>query len=75
MNAFITGSHAYGTPNKDSDVDLVVRMSKATLKKLHELSGIKEGEPLRFGNLNLIACTNDLEMAVWKVGTAIFLSE
>lgn len=24
MNAFITGSHAYGTPREDSDIDLVV---------------------------------------------------
>ena len=27
MNSFITGSRCYGTPNKDSDIDLVLRVS------------------------------------------------
>jgi predicted nucleotidyltransferase len=30
MNAFITGSHAYGKPNEKSDVDLVIQCDEET---------------------------------------------
>ncbi len=29
FNAFLTGSHAYGTPHKDSDIDLAILVSEA----------------------------------------------
>lgn len=34
MNAFITGSRAYGRPTRASDVDLVILCSEATLRIL-----------------------------------------
>lgn len=69
MNAFLTGSQVYGKPTKESDVDLVVTVDFGTYKKLHSLAGVEDGETIRFGKLNLILCLDDLEAAVWKVGT------
>lgn len=69
MNAFITGSHAYGKPNKESDVDLVIRVNRSTATILRKLAGTKNNN-LRFGKLNLILCENDLEAAMWRFGTA-----
>lgn len=37
MKAFITGSHAYGTPNSNSDVDLVILVGHADLEDLEKL--------------------------------------
>ncbi len=34
--AFVTGSHAYGTPNVKSDIDLVVLVSPADHRRLRE---------------------------------------
>lgn len=67
MNAFITGSRAYGKPGVHSDVDLVVRVDQITYEKLLALNGGKE--PILFGELNLILCRTDEEWAVWKLGT------
>jgi Nucleotidyltransferase domain len=36
FRAFITGSHAYGIPHKDSDVDLVVFVTTEHLRKLQK---------------------------------------
>lgn len=36
--AFLTGSHAYGTPTEDSDVDLVVLCSEADANILRRLA-------------------------------------
>lgn len=66
-NSFITGSHAYGTPDESSDLDLVVRVDLITADKIKALAGGKV--PIRFGGLNLILATTDAEWAVWKVGT------
>lgn len=35
-NAFLTGSRAYGVPHKDSDIDIVLRMSEEDALKLYE---------------------------------------
>lgn len=32
-SAFVVGSHAYGTPRKDSDIDLVIHIDASTLPK------------------------------------------
>jgi predicted nucleotidyltransferase len=67
MNAFITGSRAYGTPRRNSDIDLVIRCDEATADLLKSLSD--EEDLVVFRNLNLILCTSDEDFAVWKHGT------
>lgn len=74
MLAFITGSRAYGTVKPSSDIDLVIRCDDTTKKLLQKLSdkiASVQGEQLtiRFGKLNVIACTTDEEFAVWRIGT------
>jgi hypothetical protein len=74
----VTGSHAYGTPREDSDIDLVVFVSPADMKKLIGLESGADAERygslaqvfLRFGNLNLICVDNDTDYDVWLKGTA-----
>lgn len=61
--AFVTGSHIYGSPKPESDVDLVVLCSQKTKEKLLELSGGKY--PIRFGNLNIIAAGSEEEYKAW----------
>lgn len=74
MNAFITGSHAYGEPHADSDVDLVIRADVDDMSLLRELSGCRQG-PIRFGQLNLIVCTNDELFTAWQKGTEQLMAE
>lgn len=76
MNAFLTGSHVYGTPHDESDVDLVVRIDQKTYDKLCELAGVPHNHrPLRFGDLNLVVCLDDAEYAAWKAGTETLLED
>ena len=65
MNAFITGSHAYGTPKEDSDIDLAVLVSEenASLLWAH---GINEAGSIRFGKLNMVVFYNDENFYRWK---------
>lgn len=74
MNAFLTGSREYGEPNSKSDIDLVVLMDEPTAIKIRKLAGAIKGNPIRFGSLNLIICTDDLTFSVWKVGTSAILT-
>ena len=79
--AFITGSHAYGTPTEESDVDLVVPCSAKTALRLIELLETEAEEtaryftgrtPLvtfRFGRLQLILAATPESYDVWKKGT------
>jgi predicted nucleotidyltransferase len=69
MRAFITGSHAYGRPTEKSDVDLVILVSKKTANALRSLCELDRGPACRFGDLNLILCTTEVEFAVWELGT------
>jgi predicted nucleotidyltransferase len=81
VESFLTGSHAYGTPTTESDVDLVVLMSKEDADKLQSLCDKNQSHPedenyitaggmsLRFGKLNLIVCTNRLYFEIWRAGT------
>ena len=66
MKSFLTGSHVYGKPTKDSDIDLVVRISLKDEERLIKLSD-NQGLPIRFGNLNLIAATTDEDFAGWSL--------
>jgi len=72
VNAFITGSHAYGAPRSNSDVDLVVLVDADTQCLLQRESG--DG-PIRFGRLNLIAVTSERLFAAWKLGTEQLIEE
>jgi hypothetical protein len=79
---FVTGSHAYGTPRLDSDIDLVVYGSMHTLDALatqHESARPKHpGEQyhdmlrsgcLYFGRLNLIFITDTKLFDAWRAAT------
>lgn len=77
--AILTGSHAYGTPGPDSDVDLVVFANRETREKLFELLGpidpTKREYPagdlsLRCGRLNLIVVGDAGHHKEWERGTA-----
>lgn len=77
MRAFITGSRAYGSPGPKSDIDLVVMVSNSTRDLLLRYGTKVEGEDqvIRFGKLNIIACLNEEEFAIWKVGTRMCFIE
>jgi hypothetical protein len=47
MMSFITGSRAYGAPDADSDVDLVVLVTPADLEKLRGLADSDDHEKLK----------------------------
>lgn len=77
MKSIVTGSHAYGLPTSESDVDLVVHVSDSDLRRLLEAGGKQDhaedpnylaagGMSLRFGDLNLICCTSEELFAIWR---------
>jgi len=73
MRSFLTGSHVYGTPKHDSDIDLVIQLSSDEELQLlghSDGGGIRvndSGYPtIRFGNLQLIAVEDDREFSIWK---------
>ena len=75
--AFVTGSHAYGLPGHDSDIDVVVLVTMADLEKLLKASDDLDiaTDPeyarnchttsLRFGSLNLLATTDEKAYQCW----------
>jgi len=78
--AFLTGSHAYGTPNNKSDIDLVIYTNKKTSEELAKLSdedsalgnnGYREEDArsLRFGDLNLLCVTDQIHFDIWREAT------
>lgn len=77
MKAFVTGSHAYGTPRPDSDIDLVVLVSPEDMARLVKMDpdstadryGVMASSYLRFGKLNLLAVDNMTDYLVWLHGT------
>ena len=81
MNAFVTGSRAYGTPSNDSDTDLVIRVSYEDFIKLAEAAGrcdeftVSVPHSLQFGKLNVIALTSDEEYNKWKAAYDICKSK
>lgn len=80
--AFITGSQVYGTPNEDSDIDLVILVDgDVESHDALELLAAK-GEPvlagaedygdhltIRFGDLNLIVFTDEVPFEAWRKTT------
>lgn len=73
MNAFVTGSHAYGTPRPDSDIDLAVSLTPSELWDLARQADSRSGscdkvDSLMFGRLNLI-CLSEPHFAAWKAAT------
>jgi len=63
---FITGSHAYGDPRPDSDIDLVININDSELKDfLIDCSEEENNSVCRFGNLNLVIC-DDEQYDTWK---------
>ncbi len=80
MRSFITGSRAYGNPNESSDIDLVVLVTKADLKRLAgqaektiyggpDSDGGWVNSSFRFGNMNLICVSSIEAFQCWKDGT------
>ncbi len=80
---FLTGSRAYGIPKQDSDIDLVLYLDDAELQELAKLADEVMGadeeleglygqaytSSLRFGDLNLICCTDDRVFDAWRIIT------
>jgi len=75
--AFLTGSHAYGKPRLDSDVDLVVYMPDTQAAELLDVLGVVNsnsdydatGYQFRAGQLNVIICTSEADYWAWRSGT------
>lgn len=65
---FITGSHAYGAPTADSDIDLVVFVPSEVRELLVKNSDDKK-YPVRYGKLNLILARSLADFKVWEDGT------
>jgi predicted nucleotidyltransferase len=78
---FLSGSHTYGTPRPDSDVDIVVLTDETMRARLREICDPNEsfptkpgydkrdGESLRFGKLNLIIVPTLEEYTAWENAT------
>lgn len=70
-SAFLTGSRVYGRPRDDSDVDLVVLMTKDEMAALaRHGSDIKDygtgSLSVRFGILNIVAVSSPAEYEAWR---------
>lgn len=64
MKSFITGSRDYGSPTANSDIDLVILVSKEDaefLKRQSDLGNL----PTKFGKLNLIIADNENDFNIW----------
>ena len=81
MSAYLTGSHAYGTPRADSDVDLVVHIplghEAAVLLKnaSHVCFDGPSSMSLMFGRLNLIVFREIDEFDKWREVTDALASK
>jgi hypothetical protein len=67
MNAFLTGSHVYGIPTKESDIDLVVLVDETVGEFLWSKSQFDNS--VRFGKLNLVLVYDKKEFLAWKDAT------
>lgn len=85
LQAFLTGSHAYGYPGPDSDIDLVVLVTKDEFDKLRQNADSMEGVDeqydengscsLRFGNLNLLCFFDERRFLDWKKCTEVLKTQ
>lgn len=66
--AFLTGSHAYGVPTPESDIDLVVMVSDETRSELFHLAG--SNGSIYLNNVNIIALCDPDQYDAWAKGTA-----
>jgi hypothetical protein len=64
--AFITGSHAYGTPEPDSDIDLCVLVDSDADRFLWGNAAEGHSGPLRFGKLNLVMFCVKERFTQWR---------
>ena len=77
MNSILTGSRVYGTPRKDSDLDLVVLMEPkeaADLAMFHGISLERDeshypSAQFHAGKINIIIETSKDAFEVWVKGT------
>lgn len=74
--SLVTGSHAYGKVHDKSDIDLVIRISKADFERLKQVGDWFEGrygeapcQSIRFGKLNVLCCLTDKSYETWQIGT------
>lgn len=65
MNAFLTGSHAYGIPRPDSDIDIVMLVDD----ELYKLLNATYTGPIKDGKVNLIPFTNKIRYECWLKAT------
>ena len=74
---FVTGSYAYGTPKKKSDLDIVVLANNKFWSQIAILCEERGKNPgadypessVYLGGLNLIRCQNEDQYNLWKQGT------
>lgn len=65
QGAILTGSHAYGTPTEESDVDLCVLLPKEVCAMLWQKR--EQGRSgIYFGKMNLIVFHQPEKFAAWK---------
>ena len=85
MESILTGSHVYGLPRQDSDLDMVVLieknedyflLSRIADNPLHnQTPSAYNGVSLRYGKLNIIAVLKDRKVfEAWKRGTEFLKS-
>lgn len=79
--SFVTGSQAYGTPTKSSDIDVVVYLSVDDMERLAKANELDFGKVvtdygegvgsacLQFGKLNLICVSSEQSFEIWRKGT------
>lgn len=76
---FVTGSHAYGTPRPDSDIDVVILIDKTTKDFISDFADKSDKTPghyaMRFGVLNLICCIYKEQYNAWREGTLRLIKE
>jgi hypothetical protein len=81
VKPFLTGSHAYGTPHKDSDIDIVMMIDDADLEEVlgendeFETKGEHSGGNPSYliGNVNFIV-VDKLEYDCWLEATNMMKS-
>lgn len=69
ISTFVTGSYAYGTPNANSDLDLVIPPCDSLLANILTVASDHGDYPIKFGSLNLIIPADLESYQTWKDGT------